>query len=184
MPCPSATTAFLSAAAQLAFTTAAKAEAAGRWGSGGSRGVGFHTAVGGAALPAEVQSATQWQHGAAAAVAPQSVRSLPHGCLVAKGQGPFMTHNSLLQKLRRQSIRPSFRTCIICCVYFISFCISLQGFFCILKTSENNCSVFSRSLICCYSNSNSSSSSSSSCCCCFFQSCQDSRLPLWAVQGC
>ena len=81
--CPLATAVFLSSAAQLAFTTAAKADAAGKGWAGRSRGVGFHAAVGGSVLPAEVQSATQWQHGAAAAVAPQSVRLAPCDLLLA-----------------------------------------------------------------------------------------------------
>ena len=80
--CPSATASFLAAAAQLAFTTATKADAGARGGAAGvgAGGVGFHAAVGGPALPTEVQQATYWQHDATAAAASQSVRFVQPCC--------------------------------------------------------------------------------------------------------
>ncbi|KAL0017843.1 hypothetical protein WJX77_008034 [Trebouxia sp. C0004] len=68
--CLPATASLLAAAAHLAFTTAATSSTSQRAGSGG-----FHSSVGGPALPQEVQLAMHWQqHGAAADEVSSSVR--------------------------------------------------------------------------------------------------------------
>ena len=83
--CQLETASFLAAAAQLAFTTPTRADAGACGGPAGvgSGGVGFHAAVGGPVLPAEVQEAMYWQHDAAAAAPSQSVRSAQpiHSCM-------------------------------------------------------------------------------------------------------